>query len=269
MGIYSHRCQLRKAAKDELADLLNDATRAIIIHYSCESFYDRPDGASPRITSIAVRNLASGQTSSFSIHQIAERQNVPRDEIETKYNALEKTMLEEFYSYVEARKDYRWVHWCMRNVNYGFAAIAHRCKVLGGTPVDIPESRLYDLARILIDLFGPGYVGHPRLTQLMEVNSISNLDFLTGADEADAFVKKQYVRLHQSTLRKVDVMSNIIGRLAAGTLKTQARKREIYGSWIGYCTEIVRDHPATVIITLLASIASIVGLLLYFFPRKG
>ena len=30
-----------------------------------ESFYDRPNGASPRITSIAVRQLDSGNTLSF------------------------------------------------------------------------------------------------------------------------------------------------------------------------------------------------------------
>lgn len=264
MGVYSHRYRLRQAAKKELAGILNDATRAVIIHYSCESFYDRPDGASPRITSIAVRNLASGQTTSLSIHQNAERLSVPHDAIEARYNELEKTMLEEFYAYVDVRKDYHWVHWCMRNMNYGFAAIAHRCKVLGGTPADIPESRLHDLARILVDLFGPSYVGHPRLTRLIEVNTISNLDFLTGADEADAFVKRQYVRLHQSTLRKVDVMSNIIGRLAAGTLKTQARWRDIHGTWLGYFLEVAHEHPAVAGISLLGSVASIVGLLLWF-----
>jgi len=43
---------------------------AWVIHYSCESFYDRPNGASPRITSIAVRKLDSGQTLSFSILSI-------------------------------------------------------------------------------------------------------------------------------------------------------------------------------------------------------
>ena len=191
MGVYFHRFQLRKAAKDELASVLNDAKRAIIIHYSCESFYDRPDGSSPRITSIAVRNLASGQTSSFSIHQIAERLNVSHDEIEARYNELEKTMLEDFYKYVEARKDYHWVHWNMRNMNYGFAAIAHRCRVLGGQPVEIAESRLCNLSQMLVALFGPDYVAHPRLTGLIEVNSITNTDFLTGADEADAFVKKR------------------------------------------------------------------------------
>lgn len=49
--------------------LFADAENLWIIHYSCESFYDRPEGRSPRITSIALRKLSSAQTTSFSIHQ--------------------------------------------------------------------------------------------------------------------------------------------------------------------------------------------------------
>ena len=42
---------------------------------------------SPRITSIAVRNLESGQTDSFSIHQIAEEKKLPFVEISNHYDA--------------------------------------------------------------------------------------------------------------------------------------------------------------------------------------
>ncbi|HUF19319.1 MAG TPA: hypothetical protein VMP00_01065, partial [Burkholderiales bacterium] len=53
-------------------ELLEQGDTALVIHYSCESFYDKTDGKTPRITFIAVRNLRSGQTDSFSIHQMAE-----------------------------------------------------------------------------------------------------------------------------------------------------------------------------------------------------
>jgi len=98
----------------------------------------------------------------------------------------------------------------------------------------------------------------------MQANSISDKDFLTGQQEAEAFVKKEYVKLHQSTLRKVDVMSNIVGRLAAGTLKTNAKWREIHGSWLGYMAKLLRDHPVTLVIAFLASLASILSLILWF-----
>ena len=71
----------------------------LTIHYSCESFYDRPNGSSPRITSIAVRNWGSGQTYSFSIHQQAERDQKSIEDLETEYDTFEKQMLGEFYQF--------------------------------------------------------------------------------------------------------------------------------------------------------------------------
>jgi hypothetical protein len=72
----------QKAGWATLEPIFADAGNVSVIHYSCESFYDRPNGASPRITSIAVRKLDSGQTLSFSIHQVAERGGVAFGEIE-------------------------------------------------------------------------------------------------------------------------------------------------------------------------------------------
>jgi len=71
----------QKEARERLDSLFSDRSNVWVIHYSCESFYDRPNGASPRITSLAVRSLDSAQTHSFSIHQVAERLKVPFDEI--------------------------------------------------------------------------------------------------------------------------------------------------------------------------------------------
>ena len=52
----------QKSGWATLEGLFRDAANGSVIHYSCESFYDRPNGASPRITSIAVRKLDSAQT---------------------------------------------------------------------------------------------------------------------------------------------------------------------------------------------------------------
>jgi hypothetical protein len=100
MGQAWKKVQKRKQAKTKLTELISKSDQVIIIHYSCESFYDRPDGSSPRITSIAVRNLESSQTTSFSIHQVAERKGYSANALEEHYNKLEKLMLEEFYDYV-------------------------------------------------------------------------------------------------------------------------------------------------------------------------
>jgi hypothetical protein len=52
----------QKEAWAKLDRAFIDAENCWVIHYSCESFYERPEGRSPRITSIATRKLDSGQT---------------------------------------------------------------------------------------------------------------------------------------------------------------------------------------------------------------
>jgi len=256
------RLAKRRAAKVRLFEIMSNANNVVVIHYSCESFYERINGSSPRITSIAVRNLASGQTTSFSIHHVAERNNgLSSEGIEANYDAFEKDMLDQFYDYVGKHQDSTWLHWNMRDSNYGFQALAHRYRVLGGTPTDIHETRLCDLARLLIDLYGVGYIGHPRLTRLIERNHISDRDFLTGEAEAQAFEARDYVKLHQSTLRKVDILANIAERTANGTLKTNARRQEIYGAYWALATETLATHWVFVLIGIIGAIASIIALL--------
>jgi hypothetical protein len=88
----------QKTARAKLDSVFADAANTWVIHYSCESFYDRPNGASPRITSIAVRRLDSGQTLSFSIHQVAEERGIPFDQIEAHYDDLERQCSTRFIS---------------------------------------------------------------------------------------------------------------------------------------------------------------------------
>jgi hypothetical protein len=144
----------QKAGWATLEAIFADAGNVSVIHYSCESFYDRPNGASPRITSIAVRKLDSGQTLSFSIHQVAEHGGVAFGEIEAHYDALERQMLDAFYGHVGGYKGLKYLHWNMRDINYGFAAIEHRHRALGGTPVIIDDDKKIDLSRVLIDIYG-------------------------------------------------------------------------------------------------------------------
>src|SRR5690606_26280767 len=110
----------------------------------------------------------------------------------------------------------------MRDEGFGFAAIEHRYRGLGGDPLIIPDDRKFDLARMLIDLYGAGYAGHPRLQSLIDLNKISRLAFMSGEEEAAAFERKDYVGLHRSTLRKVDIMENIFTRQVNGDLVTKA-----------------------------------------------
>jgi len=255
MNEYLFRANMRKKAKMRFSDLLNRLDSVIAVHYSCESFADRPDGASPRVTSIAIRNLGNGQTTSFSIHQFAEIRHLSMASIDNQYDILEKAMLETFYKYVGQHEHVQWVHWKMRDMCYGFPALAHRCKVLGGSPGDIHDSQLLDLSTLLYELFGDNYAAHPRLYTLVAKNKITDKDMLSGKDESEAFKAKEYVKLHNSTLRKVCVLETIVNLLARGMLKTDARWYEKYGGVIG----IIREHWMLVV-SMLGNIASILSL---------
>jgi hypothetical protein len=206
-----------------------------ITHYSCESFYDRPEGTSPRVTSIAVRNLKSAQTHSFSIHRSAERRGVPFDRIVEHYDELEKEMLEEFFTFLKTHQGARYLHWNMRDANYDFAAIEHRLQVLKGAPFVLPDADKTDLSRLLIDIYGKAYSGHPRLEALMALNEIKVLDFLTGQQEADAFDEKNYVALHQSTLRKSHVIAHIAELVVDRQLKTNTGPWQMHGARFAWC----------------------------------
>ena len=123
----------QKEAKEKIKDIFKNKNNVFIIHYSCESFYNIENGRTPRITSIVVKYLDSCNDVSFSIHKIAEIEDI--SDISEHYDAIEKKMLDEFYDFIKKHENYYWVHWNMKNINYGFEAIAHRYRVLGGIQI--------------------------------------------------------------------------------------------------------------------------------------
>ncbi len=204
--------------------------QVILIHYSCESFYDSEDGRTPRITSIACRNFGSGQTRSFSIHQISELPKFSGVDAWDNYDVIEKELLDQFFAFVREHAAHTlWVHWNMRDINFGFQAIEHRYKVLGGTPSIIPDEKKFDIARMFIAKYGKRYAGHPRLESIMKINKITDKDFLSGKDEAYAFKDRKFLALHQSTLRKADVISSLLESEISGKLKTNANLWDVHG----------------------------------------
>ena len=163
-------------------------------------------------------------------------------------------MLADFFRFLQENQGLTWVHWNMRDINYGFAALEHRFRVLGGSPTDLGEGKKFDLARALVALYGPSYVKHPRLTKLTEKNEMTKLDFLSGQEESEAFEKQEYIKLHQSTLRKVDIVASILERTANGTLQTNAKWWKRSGIHPKVLVELVEEHWAYSALTIIALI---------------
>lgn len=234
----------------------------LIIHYSCESFYDIKDGRTPRITSIAARNVSTGQTHSFSIHKSAEQNRVSPSDIPNRYDELEKQMLAEYFDFIKSRHGYSFIHWNMRDINYGFQAIEHRYKVLGGEPFVIDDSRKFDLARELIAFYGVTYVPHGasgRLHSLIEMNKITAKDILNGKEEASAFDNHEFIKLHQSTLRKVDVMANILDRVQDGSLKTTSTWKDTHGVHPAIVVELAKEHWGWSLVVFAAGLIGLIA----------
>ncbi|WP_343640723.1 hypothetical protein [Chryseobacterium sp.] len=251
------RYATHKKAKKIINDIYDNNNHCLIIHYSCESFYEIVDGKTPRITSIAVRFLHTAQTKSFSIHKVAELKRVPFNEISERYDELEKEMLKEFFEFVKLHKDYKWIHWNMRDINFGFEAINYRASILGARPIEINDENKFDLARILIDKYGKNYASHPRLPSILEVNGISSLHWLNGENEATCFNNKDFVKLHQSTLAKVDVFENILKLSAEENLRTKSTWKDIYGFSIQGIYEMIKENWLfSVILFIIATITA-------------
>lgn len=209
-------------AKDKITFLDKNINQLLAIHYSCQNLNDNNEGYSPRITSIAVLHLGSSTMHSFSIHLIAEVNKIPRDQIDSHYDDLEAQMLRDFYDFVKEHQDHYWLHWNMSNINYGFETIEHRFRVLTGeVPPKVDDSKKYNLSSLISAIYGSNYVDHPKLPNLMELNGGKHRDFLTGKEEVDAFERKEYIKLHKSTMCKVYFFQSIFHKLVHRKVKTQ------------------------------------------------
>ncbi len=114
---------------------------------------------------------------------------------------------------------------------------------------------------MLIEIYGPDYIGHPRLEKLIDKNGISRLAFMSGQEEADAFDRHDYVALHQSTLRKIDIFANIFSRQINGSLKTKATWWARNGSSITGALQGVVLHPLGILVFVIgAALATYIGL---------
>ena len=100
---------------------------------------------------------------------------------------------------------------------------------------------------------------------LLAKNAFEPPDFLTGPQEAQAFENRDFVSLHQSTLRKVDVIANIAERTHNRHLKTNTTWWEMHG---GRLRTVLNWLAENKLLAFVASVASIIGLVLTTYALK-
>lgn len=251
-------------ARTQVKVLAKNQNNLLVVHYSCQNLNDNNEGYSPRITSIAVFHVGSHTMHSFSIHLIAEVQKIPRDQIQGHYDALEAVMLEDFYTFVQEHQDHSWLHWNMTNINFGFEAIEHRYRVLTGkTPPQVADSKRFNLSALVSEIYGSEYVDHPKMPNLMEINGGKSRDFLTGAEEVQAFTRQEYLKLHKSTMCKVYFFNSVFHKLVTRKLKTAK------SNWRERINRSLESTPAKVLgfVTVLFTLFQL-GQAVGIFPEK-
>jgi hypothetical protein len=131
-------------------------------------------------------------------------------------------MLDKFFQFLTEHKRMTFVHWNMRDVKYGFAALEHRHSVLGGSPYLPPDHQKIDLSMMMVALFGNDYLPRPHVENLARANGLSLIGYIKGDEEPIAFNHGQYSAVLQSTLCKVTLIADIAQLTYDGTLKTNA-----------------------------------------------
>lgn len=154
------RLKNRRKNRELMNDIYSSKSNNYVVHYSCESFYDEEtkEFKTGRVTSIGLRNLEDAQTHYWSIWLSAEIMKVA--DIDSSLDTLEKDILDSYFNFIRMNSRAHYIHWNMRDINYGFQALEHRYRVLGGEPISISDDKKFDLARVLVSLYGRNYASH-------------------------------------------------------------------------------------------------------------
>lgn len=248
-----------KNLKKTILELYEKSDRVLVIHYACESFHDLEKGNTPRVTSIAIRNLESGETKSFNILKIAHNLNIKANKIKKNLDLLEKEMLKSYFKYISKKEDYTFIHWNMRDSNYGFVALEERYEKFGGKPNIVPDNKKFFLGKEIVLLYGKNYIDHGennigRFLNLIKFNKITDKDILTGKEEADAFKDERYYVLNLSNLRKVECLATIFNNIAEGTLKTKSKWYETLSFNPIIIVDIIKEHWLWTLFTIITTI---------------
>lgn len=256
----------QRAAKARLGELFAHPASVFVIHYACQSLSQTEAQGSPRIASIVMRNLASGQTVSFSIHQELDLLRLPLEHAFQSMDALELAMLDKFFRVLAQNTGARFVHWRMSDVRYGFSAIEHRYRVLGGRPHSVPEHQRFDVSILLADSYGSDYAPSPHFESLAGKNKLSLTGYIAGKAEPEVFNRGEFAAVLRSNIAKVTIIAAVVQRMFDGSLKTNASAWTLnVGRGREAVEQIVTNPLYAIAAILFAGIGSFISALKWLF----
>lgn len=208
-----------------LKDVQSTPNDFYVIHYSSEHLFDTDiGGMTPRITSMCILHIGTGQTQSFAVHIAADNLNIPRNQVQNFYDQIENEMLRQMYDFMNTRLQNYWIHWNMHSSVFGFEHLAHRYQFLSGLVApNVPLAHRINLSDVLRKKYGSDYASHPQMISLMKLQGELPKHFLTGEQESQCFANGEYIRMHLSTISKVHFFSYAIRQANKGKLITVSR----------------------------------------------
>ncbi|SFU68198.1 hypothetical protein [Pontibacter akesuensis] len=229
----STRSKERRAGLREASYILDSKSDVFAIHYSCESF-NKYKSTTPRVTSVSIYNLITGEQRCFSIHLEAQIRSFDCDKLSSvELDASERSLLQKFFKFVKAHQGCLWVHWNMKNSKYGFDALSFRYKFLmQRSAPNVKMQYRYDLYVLLKKLYGPNFETNEyesKLLALTQRNCLAIRGMMIGIQEADAFDRKEFQAVMESSQGKSEAIGLIVKAAGEKTLKVNASLRDIYG----------------------------------------
>jgi hypothetical protein len=229
----------QRLARARLDFVCEHAANVFAIHYACDSL---GDALAPRITSIAVQNLADGTSSSFSLYQEAElaacNKRLPN------ISDVERTMLKKFFAFMQEHRRATFLHWKMNSTVYGFAALEDRYALLGGTGIAIPhESQRVDLALVIEAIYGTDYAPRPHTRSLAEMNGLSLSGYIDGDREPTVFRSGDFKAVMNSSVRKAALLCEIAELARSRELRTSKSMWQLNVGRVREAAEFIRDNP--------------------------
>lgn len=257
-----YRIQDYKEAKAFIDKYMNNKRDFAIIHYACQGFYDTPNESYPHIAAICILFPQTMHKELFSLVSLAELQNIDLHTADTAVlDSLEAEMLKAFYEFVKKQKrEYKWIHWNMRDHFYGFAAIAQRyCKLhkKKKAPFEFVNDKQQNIALLLKQRYGENYAARPHQQNIFDLNHMDPKNYLTGEKEAEAYENREFLAIERSLEDKVAAFAEILDKMGNNELKTNSRLlRDVYGLSLSGIYTYVKEH------IILSAISSVVGAVL-------
>lgn len=232
----------QREARAKLRQAIEQGANAFLIHYACQKL---TSCVTPRIVSIAVRNLLDGETITFSIHQEAEASGRSGPLGEAVLDRLELSLLGKLSAFFGMHQRSLFLHWNMKDDVYGFAVIERRLSQLSGSKATLPvhRSQKINLAALMALIYGDDYAPRPHFESLAELNGFDLEGYLPGASEPEAFARGDYKAVMMSNIRKVALMAEIARCACDGSLRTTKNAWQLNAGKVREAYESILENP--------------------------